>query len=81
MSIFNFNFIGQFIMVHELSKNNYRMECEKWEAPIYIFKRKGRWWHIQEGTYYTVSKKFLGDFLLNKEEWIVETILLGDSIG
>lgn len=80
--IFNFDFASQFIKVYKLNKKNYyRIECDKWNDPIaiYIFKRKGRWWHIQDGKYYTVSKRFLHEFLKHKDEWIVETILLGDN--
>lgn len=77
MGIFNFSFIDQVILVHELSKkNSYRMECDKWPMSIFIFKRKQRWWHVQDGVYYKVSKRFLHDFLLNKDMWMAETILL-----
>lgn len=72
---FNVTFGSSVYLVKQISNNHFKLKGSSGE--FYIFKRKGKWTLNDHGYYFT-HKKFIDRFLKNKDDWIIETLLLGE---
>lgn len=85
MSEFNYvNVQGHMTLVKKIGRNHYKMRWPetKDSRELYVRKRKGKWTVTTgDGNYWSLpsNKGLVLDLLKNVDNWIAETILLGEE--